>query len=587
MKIYYMLQALERHYVMVPVSRIEYDDGGTLVDTSTALISGAYAEGRVHVVYGNGTEVYVNASERPWAVTLRGESLELPQWGWAAAGGTEQDMAVSYSALVAVAGKTGPRRRVDESISHGQSYLDSRGGYVRTGTLAGQGSAALKTEDGVPWVIPADSFTDFGFIPEIAGFGVGKDIAATACHMDKTEIGPARTRWSRGMLHILPEGNGPVKYKLAQTEADAPAKLEAPLVAPAGREVQVRLPAGVHDNGAVSWELAGKAIEAQSRTEGDALLVTVPGDVAPDSLLWLSVPTAGGTLWADFVTAAPFDVAIDTLLPAKLAQDDRLQARIAVSSNLPEAATVSLALAGSEGVSGQPPTSTLELPAYGTQYATASFKLPWQPGTPTIGAEVSQGQSKVTGSLGLSAVWEYPILLDLTDPAVPFTKGYCVRGGKEIIGGKDTEDGSFEPTRGRSGGVERTCLFSHPPYGRNKAGYAFAIHGLELPAELQTSLEFAMGMREGLHATDGVTYKVIVVDAADKQTEVFSQHHKATAWQETRADLSAFAGQRIRLKLIADCGPADDTTADHALWGDAKVVVRDERAKRLVVTAAQ
>jgi len=47
--------------------------------------------------------------------------------------------------------------------------------------------------------------------------------------------------------------------------------------------------------------------------------------------------------------------------------------------------------------------------------------------------------------------------------------------------------------------------------------------------------------------------------------------------------LALFAGQSISLKLIADCGPKDNTIADHGLWGEPRVVLSEAQLR---VTAA-
>jgi len=46
------------------------------------------------------------------------------------------------------------------------------------------------------------------------------------------------------------------------------------------------------------------------------------------------------------------------------------------------------------------------------------------------------------------------------------------------------------------------------------------------------------------------------------------------------ADLSPFAGKTIRLKLIADVGPNDNSQADWASWGEPVV-----RLKRTICRA--
>ena len=46
-----------------------------------------------------------------------------------------------------------------------------------------------------------------------------------------------------------------------------------------------------------------------------------------------------------------------------------------------------------------------------------------------------------------------------------------------------------------------------------------------------------------------------------------------------RVSLTEFAGRKVRLKFVADCGPNDNSTTDHAHWGDVVVVGPDGRTK--------
>jgi len=102
----------------------------------------------------------------------------------------------------------------------------------------------------------------------------------------------------------------------------------------------------------------------------------------------------------------------------------------------------------------------------------------------------------------------------------------------------------------------------------------FAAYSIDLPREAAV-FDFWLGMRSaaGIDPTDGATYKVVVLDPAGKAHELFSEHYAARQWKRAEVDLARFAGQRIRLKLIADCGPKDNTTADHTLWGEPRVVL--------------
>ncbi len=588
LRIYYMMQQLQSHYVMIPVARIEYDDGGKFVDTSEALISGAYLEGRVHVVYENGTEVWANASDRPWVISLGDTGLTLPKWGYAAGGGAGPQAATCYSAVVPAAGpdaSRGPRRHV--SYSHGpeQKYVDSPDGFAFLGGLAAEGSGALRLEDGRPYVIRTDQFADFAFRPDQAGLDPARNIRAAGEAEDGSTVEDFTVRWSRGMVHIIP-GEAPAqRYALSQADGPAPPALKAPILAPRGSEVKVTLPADAKLSGDLSWEVGGERTAATATRAEDVLTVRLPEDVAPASHLWLAVPVGHEPLWVDFIAVEPIDVSLDIELPARLAVGEKLSGFVSLVSNLPREADVQMAFAP-EGVSFEPADATVALAVGSRHRQDVAVALPDQPGRYELAVLATEGNWEARVARPVSAIWEYPTLLDLTDPTVDYVKGYCPRGGEETMGGETMFEGSFQPTQGVSGGVPRACIFSHPPFGARKTGYVFGIYDLTLPANRQTFLEFWMGMRDGLDRTDGVTFRVMVTDQDGTETRVFSQHHQAISWQEAEVDLSAFAGKAVKLKLVADCGPNDDTTADHALWGDAKAVVRDARARTLLVTAA-
>ncbi len=60
---YYMMQQLQQQYAFNPPRLIQYADrDGKWYNPSQAIAQGVNAESRLHVVYENGTEVYVNRS---------------------------------------------------------------------------------------------------------------------------------------------------------------------------------------------------------------------------------------------------------------------------------------------------------------------------------------------------------------------------------------------------------------------------------------------------------------------------------------------------------------------------------------------
>ncbi len=50
--------------------------------------------------------------------------------------------------------------------------------------------------------------------------------------------------------------------------------------------------------------------------------------------------------------------------------------------------------------------------------------------------------------------------------------------------------------------------------------------------------------------------------------------------------LAPWAGQRLRLKFIADCGPQDNATTDHGFWGDVKMVRTGQTEDQLTAPTA-
>ena len=99
-------------------------------------------------------------------------------------------------------------------------------------------------------------------------------------------------------------------------------------------------------------------------------------------------------------------------------------------------------------------------------------------------------------------------------------------------------------------------------------GYSVAVFApTQLPPE-PAEVHLFIGLGDGGDPSDGVDYSMVVIDAAGKETKLFTEHGDQKVWREVTADLSAFAGQKVQFKLVCDCGPKDNTIADWACWGD-------------------
>jgi len=111
-------------------------------------------------------------------------------------------------------------------------------------------------------------------------------------------------------------------------------------------------------------------------------------------------------------------------------------------------------------------------------------------------------------------------------------------------------------------------------------GYVFALYEpVTLAKEPAAAFRALVGKGDGVDLGDGIRYRVAVIDEDGRETTAGERHVARFEWLPIEADLSRWAGRTVRLKLIADVGPADDSTADWACWADLRV---ETLAPRLV-----
>lgn len=124
-------------------------------------------------------------------------------------------------------------------------------------------------------------------------------------------------------------------------------------------------------------------------------------------------------------------------------------------------------------------------------------------------------------------------------------------------------------------GQTRESLVFHPPWIDGKVGTVFVEYPLTLPKCDSLRLQFSNAMAPNGKG-DGVTFRVRVLpfDAPEGEQGrvVFERHTAETAWQPAEADLSEFAGQRVRLQLEAHPGPKNNTGWDQSFWAEPTLV---------------
>jgi len=440
--------------------------------------------------------------------------------------------------------------------------------------MAGIGAAALKKEV-LGWeLIPARQFAEFGFHPSLIE-ATGKNIAIQAIdEQGRPSKEQVVTRWSRGLLYVISGKGNVFKYLLHPSKGEPPKPVEcATHLALQGETITATLPAGVQTQAdKIRWVIHGAELEASAKINGRTLTIGVPSTAAPGEHAWLQIPNIKEDLWLDFVTAAPYELEITPTVDY-VRKGEAVPLQVTLSSNVPKATILSLKIAASVGKI-KTPKITISIPGQTKRIVTTEIALPWEQTELELTAAAWKSKAIARMTKKLNTRIEQTILTDLTSDSVTWEKGYCQRGKNEIIGGDTMYEGDFKLQTSSSGGVKKMAIFSHPPWGASGPGYIFGTTTIDLPKD-PALLQWYMGKSDRVNPSDGVIYRVVVLDA-DGPHQIFQRDYGQVKWTAAEADLSAFAGRKITLKLIVDCGPNNDTTADHSNWGEPRIVTKQE-----------
>lgn len=197
MKIYYLMQPVQSAYVMEPVQAVYYVDAdGREYVTRDALANGVWQEGRIHIVYENGTELRANSNPEAWD--------SLPQWGWNVRSADNK----SYSVRTLVDGKV-----VEAAVGPVSCYFASESENA-FGGMSGQGAVALKLEKDGWELIPALQYSSFSFAPGLIGMD-GEELWAVAVDAEGKELSRELLQKAENGNYLAPEQkDGVFKYLL-------------------------------------------------------------------------------------------------------------------------------------------------------------------------------------------------------------------------------------------------------------------------------------------------------------------------------------------------------------------------------------
>lgn len=135
---YYMMQALQSRYHMIPVETILYRAAdGRMLTISEALPIGAHKENQVYVKYKNDLEIYANADkQKHWKVSLGGREYDLPPYGWVAIAPDFLEYSAEFDG-----------RRIDYCDSPGYTYMDAGAQPFDFGTIKTAGQLVVRKDD--------------------------------------------------------------------------------------------------------------------------------------------------------------------------------------------------------------------------------------------------------------------------------------------------------------------------------------------------------------------------------------------------------------------------------------------------------
>ncbi|MDY0165020.1 MAG: hypothetical protein RBS80_00665 [Thermoguttaceae bacterium] len=500
---YFTVQQVHTHYAQETADEIRYADAaGNLLDSSAAVATAAFERSQIRTRYSNGLTVTVNGHP---SETWHTGGFELPPNGWHVEG-TPDVALTAFSALV-------DGHRVDYVDSPAYLYADGRSRFTRFDKAAADGQViAHRRPGGALEVIPVGGCTDFGVSLS------GSAATAVALEADGKELGPAETRFSRGLVYVVPV-DGALSYML--TPQPAPA-----VVLRCDREKVV----------------PGETVRVIGAAEHE---FRIPPDATPDSRLWRQFDSA----WIDF-TIVP-------LVDATLQIGPML--RLELTSHLGVRADAVATLDGQT----QPVTLDPNAPAI-LEFA---YERPQREEVREVVLEVRAGEL-----LGGRRWWlrAENTIVPLAELETGITTGQRLRGGEEVA--LDGASGAQAIWTERAcGGVTKPSLFMHPPY-KTGTGYAFAtFEPVELPAAPAAALRCEIGKADGSDSGDGILFQIAVIGQDGTETVVAQRQWIEHAWTPLEADLTPWAGKRVQIKLISDVGPADNSSGDWACWSAMRI----------------
>ncbi len=507
MRSYYMLQQLHSRYCLAAATDIRYVDGAGRLLTSSQAVASG-AFTRSQVVTRY-SDGTITAANGSKSERLR-----------AVVDGRRLDLPPNGYAGWSADGRldvlSGDRdgRRIDTAVTPEYLYIDGRGAFTRTAKAASTGVAVCRFLPGAT----AEVITLGGLE---AGFAI-RAASATALDADGKAMGKAELRAARGLTWVMPV-KGAFSYRLAGVRTGGPA-----VAAGCSRDLVT----------------PGETVMIGGAGGGP---FTISPQAEPGSRIWKRT----GAGWVDFTTVSAAD------LSARLEGDELV---VSVTSHLAAPTQAAVTVRGEARRAAARPGVAVEV--------RFTLARPVQEDAETLRVEVAMGAVRQSLEAGLSTVLGTRRIASM--PA-RWQGGVGLRGQKELPG-FGTSGAHVSPGLQSCGGVQREGIALHPAWLGGAVGYAYALYDPQsLPAGEPAAFRALVGKMDGSDPGDGILYKLVVVDRAGVETAAASQIVRTHGWFPFSADLSRWAGQTVRLKVVADPGEADNSGGDWAAVADMRL----------------
>ena len=539
---YYMLQQVQARYGLLAPARIAYWDGSRLVSVSEAIVRDLPRTRRqLYVEYPNGLKLWLNDHPAEnWRVNIGSRAFDLPPAGWLA---YQKDQLLSYSALV-------NGRKADYLRSDAYIYLDGRGESLHALEASSEGALAIRRAAQHRLQVIRISGKETFRVNRPYGVR-GALVSCRAFDVEGKETAKPTVRDSGQATWIEPVA-GAIRYELqfsgkptwhiVPERSEVVPGGEVRIIAHGVTQVHWQVEGGTFANGVVRADAdlnLGEQVLVRATANGETreilILVVEPvrwrveagGWTTPNLLrlvpVWRIASKAGERLLLDLSMDTGWHVS-----PKSLAL---------TAGSLPSHVDVQVDTALPVGAGGV-------------------LRLVLRNGIAPHRSEVRLRVDEIQ-----------PVIEQLTNAVT--TWGIARRGQKDMPDPGGT--GALYYTGDLPvGGVARRGIFMHPPY-IGGVGYTWAeLKPIKLPGA-PCVFHTYIGLRDGGNPSDGVLFRVELIDEQGAVHRLAEGTGVQGAWRELTADLSAFAGQTIRLRLVADVGAKDDSTADWASWGEPTI----------------